>query len=178
MIIIKLSQEEREELKTHRKSRHSNIGERCFYVLLSAKGKRVKQIARQLGRNKHTIRTWLKAYQDFGIDGLKGSKPPGRPNKKEKKVSSMLSDIMSYSPSDFGYQEEAWTIDLLVDYFKNQNIELSASTVKRALKSNGYVYKRFAKTVPKDAPTSEEKKARVEKIVNEIKEEEKKMMLK
>jgi len=66
--------------------------------------------------------------------------------------------VLAKHPSDDGYLEAGWSTNLLVDYLHGQGLEASESTVKRALKRGGWVYKRFAKTVPAHAPSSEEKK--------------------
>jgi len=81
-----LFEKERNQLREARSTRDSNLSERCLYVLLSDEGKGVGEIAKQTKRNKHTIRFWLKAYQKGGIDGLKGTPPPGRPAQKSPRI--------------------------------------------------------------------------------------------
>jgi transposase len=72
---------------------------------------------------------------------------------------TILQAVLAQHPSDYGYLEAGWSTTLLVDYLHGQGLEASESTVKRALKPGGWVYKRFAKAVPAHAPSSEEKKA-------------------
>lgn len=134
VIRIKLSEKERDQLREARSTRDSNLSERCLYVLLSDEGKGVSEIARQTKRNKHTIRFWLKAYQKGGIDMLKGTPPPGRPAQKAPRIYPIILEIVPKSPTEYGYLEEGWTINMIVDYLKRQGIESSPSTVKRVLK--------------------------------------------
>ncbi len=158
MIRIHLPCEQRESLEKARLIRTSNLSERCLAVLLSDRGQRVPLIAESIGRHEHTIRSWLKAYIKDGIKGLKNTPPPGRTNHKEHEALMILQPVLAQHPSEYGYLEAGWSTNLLVDYLSRQDLEASESTVKRALKRGGWVYKRFAKTVPLDAPSSEEKK--------------------
>ena len=158
MIRIQLPLEQRQSLEQARRVRTSNLSERCLAVLLSDRGQSVPVIAESIGRHEHTIRSWLKAYLSDGIEGLKNTPPPGRRNRKEHEALMLLQPVLGKHPSDYGYLEAGWSTHLLVDYLSGQGLEISESTVKRALKRDGWVYKRFAKTVPMDAPNSQEKK--------------------
>jgi len=158
MIHLDLIPEQRKALEKARRIRSSNLAERCLAVLLSDRGQRVPAIAVSIGRHEHTIRSWLKAYLQEGIEGLKDTPPIGRTNRKEQAALTILQPLLAKHPSDYGYHEAGWSTNLLVDYLYKQGLEASESTVKRALKQGGWVYKRFAKTVPAHAPSSEEKK--------------------
>jgi transposase len=158
MIRIHLLDEQRESLENARRIRTSNLSERCLAVLLSDRAQNVPLIAESIGRHEHTIRSWLKAYLRDGIEGLKNTPPPGRTNRKENEALMILQPVLAHHPSDYGYLEAGWSTHLLVDYLSRQGLEASESTVKRALKGGGWVYKRFAKAVPLEAPSSEEKK--------------------
>ncbi len=158
MIRLDLPHEQREALEQARRIRTSNLAERCFAVLLSDRGHSVPAIALASGRHEHTIRSWLKAYMKAGVEGLKATPPPGRTNRKEQEALTLLQPVLAKHPSDGGYLEAGWSTSLLVDYLEQQGLKASESTVKRALKRGGWVYKRFAKTMPAHAPSSEEKK--------------------
>ncbi|MBF0227719.1 MAG: IS630 family transposase [Desulfobacterales bacterium] len=173
MIRIKLSEEERKQLKEHRTRRDANLSERCLYILLSDEGKSISEIAELTKRNEHTIRFWIAQYENGGIERLKGLSPPGRPSKKGVKIYPIILEIVPKDPSEFGYIEAGWTVNMIVDYLKKQGIEVGASTVKRALKKNGWVYKRFKKTIPTNVPSSEDKKAKINEIIAEIKKDKK-----
>ena len=158
MIRIDLTAEEKSKLETTRRRRRSQVAERCHYVLLNAQGLSVPQIAQRLERNEHTIRKWLKAYDDQGLVGLDNAPPPGRPATKGHKLDQHLDAVLTQTPSAYGYIEAGWTVDLLRDYLLQQDLSVSDSSVRRALKSGGWVYKRFTKGMPKNAPSADEKK--------------------
>jgi len=108
MIRISLTEEEKASLIRFRRAQKSTIGERAHYVLLSNSGKPVSEIATHLSRNGHTIRLWLKRYQEDGIAGLNSKKQSGRPAKKAAIIESQVQELLSKSPQDYGYQEAGW----------------------------------------------------------------------
>jgi transposase len=168
MIRICLNGEEKTALTRLRGAQKSNIGERAHYVLLSDTGKSVSEIAKHLSRNGHTVRLWLKRYLEEGLTGLKTKKPPGRPAKKAPAIELQVQKLLDKSPQDYGYQEAGWQINLLRDWFAKQGIHACDNTIVKSLNKLGYVYKRFSKTLPENAPTPAQKQARISEIVGEI----------
>jgi transposase len=134
------------------------LAERCHSVLLNAQGWSVPHIAQRVDRNEHTIRTWLKAYRAEGLAGLRTTPPPGRPATKGQGVTKQIEQLFVHSPSHCGYIEEGWTVALLRDYLAQHREAVSDATVRRQLQASDWVYKRFATTVPRHAPTAEKKK--------------------
>lgn len=167
---MSLSESERAELRRLRLERNTNIGERAYYVLLSDAGKSAPEIASQLNRNIITIRLWLNRYLMDGINGLKTKKASGRPAQKAPAIELHLKELLAKSPQEYGYQESGWQINLLRDWFQKQGIIAGERTMSKILKKYGYVYKRFSKTVPENAPSAAEKKTKVNEIVDTIKQ--------
>jgi transposase len=163
MIRLALSPEETAHLEQARRTR-PQIAERCHYVLLNAAGWSVPQIAQRLDRNEHTIRTWLKAYQRAGLLGLQNTPQSGRPATKGQSVTAHLESLLAQRPSHFGYIEDGWTVDLIRHYLAQTTDNVSDATVRRQLQTGGWVYKRFAKAVPRNAPSPEKKKPGWQKL--------------
>jgi transposase len=157
MIRLVLSPEEHALLEQTRRTR-PHLAERCHYVLLKAQGWSVPQIAQRLDRNEHTIRPWLKADRSAGLKGLQNTPPSGRPATTGQRVAAHLERLLTHSPRHFGYIEEGWTVDLLRDYLAQHQVPASDATVRRQLQAGDWVYKRFAKTVPRNAPSAAKKK--------------------
>jgi len=168
MIRISLTPEEMSALTQLRLHRKSNIGERAYYVLLAGEGHSPPAIAKQLGRNIITIRLWLNRYIAGGISALSSKKQSGRPAKKAAYIESQLELLLSHSPSDYGYQEAGWQINLLKDWFSKQNCSACHNTIIKALRKKGYVYKRFSKTMPSNAPSAADKQRSISEIVSQI----------
>ena len=157
MICITLSPKQTRQLQ-HARRYQDRIAERCHAVLLSAQELSVPQISHRLGRDQQTVRAWLKAYQRNGIAGLDNAPKSGRPPTKGQALDQHLDSLLEQRPCDVGYLEAGWTVDLIRDHLAKQQLEVSDSTVRRHLQAGGWVYKRFAQTVPDDAPTAEKKK--------------------
>jgi transposase len=170
MIKVKLNENQREALKVLRNTR-SLLGERAHYVLLSDEGYKVKEIAGRLSRHEHTVRNWIKAYIVNGVEGLKSKDSPGRPRIKGRQVEQEIDVLLIKTPREFGYQEEGWTVCILLDFFSKKQLAVKEDTVRRALKKMGWVYKRFAKAVPKNAPSKEEKSQKIQQLVETIKQD-------
>ena len=163
MICLVLSPEEKAQVEQARRTR-PQIAERCHDVLLNAEGWSVPHIAQRLDRNEHTIRTWLKAYQTAGLPGLQNTPQPGRPATKSQEVTAQLEHLLAQSPSHCGSIEEGWTVNLIRHYLAQHTGDVSDATVRRQLQAGGWVYKRFAKTVPLNAPSAEKKKPGWQKL--------------
>ncbi|KTC69022.1 hypothetical protein Lbir_2216 [Legionella birminghamensis] len=160
---------QKEELFKLRNSRTGkNTAERAHYVLLSSEGKSINKISEQMARNPHTVRCWIKRYLRYGISGLRDKSSRGRPNQLREEVRKQLNQLLEESPKKYGYQQSGWQINLLLDQLKKTIDSVSATTVKRALHEHGWVYKRFSKKPPINAPTKEEKAAHIEKMVATI----------
>ncbi|HHM0508194.1 TPA: IS630 family transposase, partial [Legionella pneumophila] len=137
----------------------------AYYVLLSSSGKSIGEISAQLSRNPHTVRCWIKRYLHFGISGLIDKNSSGRPNQLREKVKEELNQLLSVSPKEYGYQQSGWQINLQLDQLTKTVGSVSATTVKRALHEHGWVYKRYSKKPPLNAPSKEDKAAYIEKMV-------------
>lgn len=167
-IKVSLRELDRKELQMARRKRDSNMGERAYYVLLADEGKSAPEIAAITQRHEHTIRLWLKAYLRLGIEGLKDTKPPGRKAIKSIFIKAKLDKLLQTTPQAYGYQESLWHVNVLRDYFAKQGMGIGETWMKTILKGRGYVYKRSSQTIPKHAPSKEEKVARVKEIVAAI----------
>jgi|SaaInlStandDraft_1057018.scaffolds.fasta_scaffold188996_1 transposase len=88
-------------------------------------GHSVPQIAKLLKRNHHTVRDWIKRYQEYGLDGLKRRYSSGRPSSLRDRVSSAIHKVIDSSPSQYGYPLAIWTALVLQDYLKKDGIETS-----------------------------------------------------
>lgn len=77
---------------------------------------------------------------------------------------TQIEQLLAHSPSHFGSIEEGWTVDLIRTSLAQHQEAVSDATVRRQLQAGDWVYKRFAKTVPRNAPTAEKKKRGWQKL--------------
>lgn len=170
MLRVTLSSKEEKALVRLRNQTGDPRSERALILLLSHQGANPVEISRQLKRNPHTIRLWLKRYLKDGIEGLNRLYSPGRPKHLKNQLLSFLPDWFTNGPSHYGYSTSAWTVQLLCDFYrKTTGWTISQDTVERSLAEVGYSYRRAKKSVPHRAPSREEKKQRVQEIIEEVK---------
>jgi transposase len=66
-------------------------------------------VARFLGVDPRSVRRWIKAYRDGGLDALKANPRPGRPPKLTAQETQGVLGWFHHSPKDFGFRTELWT---------------------------------------------------------------------
>lgn len=160
MIRISLTAAQRVALQQHRQRQRSSVAERCTYVLLADEGLSAPQIGQRLQRHAHTIRHWLKAYQQTGLAGLADQPPPGRPAQQGPQTLALLEETLAHTPSAVGYAETGWTVSLLRDYFRRQHgYSVSDATVRRMLQAGSWSFKRAKATVAAGPSAAEKKRA-------------------
>lgn len=171
MIQIKISDKEKRQLEEYRGQASSENSEKALMVIMNSESMSPVKIAQILKRNPHTVRKWLKRYQQGGEKGLNRLYSQGRPDLLREEVKICIREILDKSPYEFGYQDRMWTVALMVHYINSrERFNVSEDTVERSLKDMGYTYKRPSKRVSLEAPSRDEKLEKVSKIVDEIQE--------
>ena len=169
MIQVKLSADAQRELVEYRGQASSKNSEKALMVLMSNNGKSAVEISRLLKRHPHTVRMWLKRYQQEGMKGLDRRYSPGRSKRLREEIKVFIEYILEKSPRDLGYCVGLWTVALMVHYLKTRKgLEVSEDTIERALKDMEFTYKRYALGVSTNAPSKEAKAQEVTRIVKEI----------
>jgi transposase len=74
-----LSTEETNKLRSMALSKDFTKRMRASVVLESAKSLKVAEISTKLHLNKHTVRLWIKRFNQDAIQGLESKTVPGRP---------------------------------------------------------------------------------------------------
>lgn len=168
-IELVLSMSGRDELDGIRRKYSDYRSERALAVLHCALGESARQIAALLYRTEKTVRTWLNSYLLHGVDGLARSYSPGRPSHRSLKFRPRMEEYLSKTPEEYGWGEGVWSIKVLIaQYEKETGLKTSEDSVERALKESGYSFKRAKLTIPAQAPSREEKLAKVQAIASEI----------
>jgi len=79
--VVELTAEMRMALErvTRRSTVAAGLARRARVVLLAADGMPLRQIAQQVGMDRHGVRTWVDRFRSEGMDGLRDRPRPGRP---------------------------------------------------------------------------------------------------
>jgi len=122
---------------------------RAQMVVLSARGFSVPQIAAIHDCGEEVVRTWLHRYRESGVAGLQDEGRSGRPPKDP--LAHQIIDAQASQPPDCsGHLQSGWTVTLLCAFLRQRfRLRLSPSSVRRALKAQGWRWRR-----PRLAPAS------------------------
>jgi transposase len=78
-------------------------------VLSYIEGRRVVDIAADVGKARSSVNRWLQWYESDGIDGLVTVKPPGAVPRLSETELSLLVKLVEDGPLASGYDSGVWT---------------------------------------------------------------------
>ena len=119
-----------------------------------------RTIARNLDVNYRNVYNWINEYKEYGLDGIRSKrKNAGRiPKISSDKNKDRIKEIISKSPTTFGYLKNTWSIRLLADYLTTTlGMNVSPMQTWRIVHDLGIVCKR-PKLVLEHAEDYEKKK--------------------
>lgn len=134
---IECTEEQETCLKRFAASRKAEkrLVDRARMVLGCVQGRRVKDIAEELGVLPNTVIKWRDRFREHGMDGLHDDPRPGRPDVyEEKDVLAKVGELLK-QPAPHGYA--SWDGATLAE-----QIGCSADTVWRVLRENNIVLQR------------------------------------
>lgn len=125
-----------------RQAKEAKWYRRLKIIQLSLTGMRVSQLAEQFDLCRVTIRSYIKAYNQGGVEGLRPRKSPGRPPKVGQLSRGDWEQILRRTPNQYEKLEtdsRQWTLALLVRYAKAYlHQEVCFQTIFAALKRCKY----------------------------------------
>lgn len=128
----------------------------------------VPQLAEQFDVCKATVRNYIKAYNESGIEGLKPQKSPGRPPKVGHLTRDDWSEILNRTPNQYDKLQtdsRQWTLGLLVNYAKEYlDEEVCFQTISEALRRCKYRTGRSKLRVGSPDPNYQVKREKVEQL--------------
>jgi len=145
---VDLSTRERQELKEIvKRSRAVRVVKRAQALLWLAEGESARSVARRLGVSHQTVYNWVAMFAKRRGEPMEGrlrDRPrSGRPPKKRQAVVEVIEEVMERDPREMGYASPVWTTPLLRHYCRRtKGVEVSGRTIRRALRGQGYRYKR------------------------------------
>ena len=155
---IRLSKKEMNDLENTRKHTKDMQSFRAMTgVLLRSQGQSAETIAKNLGVCTKQVYVWCGWYRKKGIDGLKLSKPPGRPATEGDKAKKRIPVLLREDPQFFGYLKGRWVVRDISKQLKKEGINLSFQSVDRILhelritlkrpklRAPGSIHKNYAK---------------------------------
>lgn len=141
---IKLSKKDRKVLLSlYRNAKSARISRRAHIVLLIADGYSWRTVIRLTFSSNNFVRRTLESFREDGVEGLNGMKrksvePPVW-------VAQARTWLEEETPRDHGYFRTRWTCGLIADMLAwndDEPVRVSAETVRRWLKRDGYSWSR------------------------------------
>lgn len=115
--------------------------QRLLIISLSAKKYAVKKLSRIFGLSPFTIRRYIHAYNQGGIEGLKPGKSPGRRSKIAHWTREDWDCVLEQTPNQYSKLEtdsRQWTLERLVQYLKAYHqIDVCRASVYNSLRTTG-----------------------------------------
>jgi transposase len=141
---------------------------RAIVVKQKMEGQSFRTIAKNLGVNYRNVYYMIKSYKEHGLDGIRSKRSNAGRKPKISSVKNKLmikEEIISKSPTTFGYLKNTWSIRLLAAYLTTiLKMNVSPMQTWRIVHGLGIVSKK-PKLALEHGEDYEEKK----KIVNNYK---------
>jgi transposase len=143
---LQLSAVSKKELSNFIKNtRNKEEYRRAIAVKQKMEGQSFRTIAKNLGVNYRNVYYMVKSYNEHGLDGIRSKrKNAGRiPKISSEENKLMIKEIISKSPTTFGYLKNTWSIRLLAAYLSTiLGINVSPMQTWRIVHDIGIVFKR------------------------------------
>ncbi len=135
-----LSSEEIKKLQSVALSKDFTKRMRASIILESSNGIKVSEISKELHLNKHTVRLWIKRFNQDGIQGLESRPVPGRPPSITDKQKDDIMRIALTNPRDLGMNFTTWSLSALQDHLQRNRIvkKISGSWIRKILIKRGF----------------------------------------
>lgn len=168
MLYAQASAEEQKRIeRAMKQTKDIHWHQRLHIIHLSAQGKSVPDVTELFAYCAETIRTYIKCYNQHGLDGLKRHYSPGAPPKIPFKKTEW-EEVLHQSPSQFTRLDTAarnWSQSLLVDYLQAYHgVTVTRQAVAASLKRHRLRLNRGRLKVTSPDPLYTVKRARVDTL--------------
>jgi transposase len=151
---FKLARKERRALESLRRGAKDKLEYvRATCLLMRWRGRRAKDVAKELDISMGAVFKWEASFRRHGIDELRTKKPPGRPSVKKKEARRLMPELIKKDPQAFGFLKGRWVVRDISKALKTEGVEISPTQVHGILGELGLSYKRPKLTVKSDDPS-------------------------
>jgi transposase len=112
----------------HSRTASARLVERARMVWHAVQGATIPAIARRLGLDARTVRTWLSRFQEQGLAGLQDRARAGRPARYTPEEVGVVIATSLTAPQALGLPFAGWTLDRLQAYLN----EVKAIPIRRS----------------------------------------------
>jgi transposase len=138
------------------------LAQRAKIIQLSAEGKTVPVIARELGFCEPAVRAWVHRFNENGLDGLEDDPRSGRPpTYTEDNRCRVIGKARSLPPKPEGADVPPschWTLNGLEAELNGEGIPIKRSQIRRILKAEHVKWQKPRSWLESDDPAFAEKR--------------------
>lgn len=140
--VRELTAEEKDFVKQNLKSSKSFIKDRARIINLSANGKTVKEICKELGFHRPKIEKMINQFNEKGLMIFERGKSTGKPRRIKKEERALILQWLNTHPEKLGLHFNNWSHKKLSDYSRQNGIQVSPSQVGRIITQDEIKYKK------------------------------------
>jgi transposase len=89
-------------------------------VLGYVEGRRVADMAAELGVDRSSINRWLQWYEVLSVEGLVTGRPPGPAPRLSEDQRALLVELVEQGPTSAGYTSGVWTGPMIADLIEQR----------------------------------------------------------
>lgn len=150
----RLTRKERRHLERFvRETRDKGEYARGTALLMRWRGKKAKDVARELNVSMDAVFKWERLFRRHGLDGLRHRKASGRPAVKRPAAKRLIPGLMKKDPRAFGFLAGRWTVRDVSKALKSEGVDISPTQVHGVLGDLGLSFKRPKLTVESNDPS-------------------------
>lgn len=165
MFVRPLTPEERVQLQAGIRSADGFVLRRCQIILASSRGQTPAQIATSVGRTPQGVRNVIHSFNQQGLACLeqRSNRPKRLRTLLDDSSLEALRELLHQNPRTFDKPTSLWTLELAAQVSFEQGLtpyQVSAETIRQALKRLGKNWKRAKKWISSPDPEYQRKKGR------------------
>jgi len=155
--IIRLVPPPEELQELYRQEKDSRLKERYHAIYLMHLFANAKKVAQLLGRDKSTILSWIKAFNEIGLEGLTRESPPGKKSRLSSAQQEDLKKDLVKNPRELGYEFSNWDGKTIGSHIHQKfGVQLGVRAVQKLLHKLGFSLQRPKPQVLKANPTAQQ----------------------
>jgi len=163
---IKLSPKQKKQLKRIYKSETGRVARRAHMVLLRNERYTVEKIAEICLCDSDTVSEAIHRFKKYAYQGLYDQEKSGHPRTLNEEDEKFLLKALRKTPHEYGYFATVWTIDLMIELFKDyRGKSVGENVVRSALKGHEWEFRRPKHIPPNVSPLQAEEKNEILRLM-------------
>ncbi len=144
-------------VELYKKERKPKLKERYQALYLMIELENCTKVAELIKKSRNTVQTWVKVFNEGGLEAIAPGSPPGRPSRlSDDQKGELKADIMTH-PREFGYDFSNWEGKSVAKHIRIKfDISFSVRAAQKLLHSLGFSLQRPRYAFPKADPEKQE----------------------